>query len=119
MVQSRTIGYTNIGEWVDVTSNSIALAFLESVDPEPTDAAGDRQPGASSSSSSSLAVEAPKGFKAPPAGQSDLFRDWKELQPSDPIYVEAISATPVYQPAAPKSPALFEIRSEKNCKELD
>ena len=106
MVQSRTIGYTNIGVWVDITSNSTALAYLGNIGPEPTDAAGDRQPGASSSSSSSLAVEAPKGFKAPPADQPGLFKDWKELQPFDPIDVEAIPATPVYQPAAPKSPAL-------------
>ncbi len=96
----RTVAYG-----VDVTSNSTALAYLENIDPEPTDAAGDRQPGASSSSSSSLAVEAPKGFKAPPAGQSGLFKDWKELQPFDPTDVEATPVTPVYQPAAPKTPA--------------
>ena len=57
-------------------------------------------------------MEAPNGFKAPPAGQTGLFKDWEELQPFDPTDVEAIPVTPVYQPAAPKSPALLEIKSE-------
>ena len=32
MVQSRTIGYTKCGLWVDITSNSTALAYLGNID---------------------------------------------------------------------------------------
>ena len=71
MVPSRTVGCIGIGVWVDVTSNSTALAYLEKIDAEPSPhAAGDRLATDAPSSSSTLITEkASTGYKGPPAGE--------------------------------------------------